>query len=200
MEWLTEGLSAAGSAWTYPLAAALITLSALFPPIPSTCLFVALGALSTKSDAPNGLLLVVAMLAGAVAGDLATYLLVRRRDVTNWRVLRGARAQKALTVSKERMASHAVSWVLTSRFVPLGRLVMNVACAVSPVPLGIFTVYSIAASIVWSAYSVGIGALSGLLPGLSTELAVVLAIALSLILGRAIDAIATWYLLPEDRP
>lgn len=200
MQWLTDGLTAAEATWTYPLAAALIALSALFPPIPSTCLFVALGALSTKGGAPNGLLLVAAMLIGAVAGDLATYLLVRRRDVTNWRVLRGARAQKALTVSKERMANHAVSWVLTSRFVPLGRLVMNVACALTPVPLGTFTLYSIAASIVWSAYSVGMGALSGLLPGLSTEIAVVLAIALSLILGRAIDAVATWYLLPEDRP
>lgn len=200
MEWLTEGLTASAAAWTYALAAALIAVAALFPPVPSTCLFVALGALSTKGDAPNGWLLVVAMLTGAVAGDLATYLLVRRRDVTTWRVLRGARAQKALILSKERMTSHAVSWVLTSRFIPLGRLVMNVACALTPVPWRTFTLYSIAASIVWSAYSVGMGALSGLLPGLSTEVAVVLAIALSLILGRAIDAVATWYLLPEDRP
>ncbi|MEV4901752.1 VTT domain-containing protein [Citricoccus sp. NPDC055426] len=201
MEWMTAGLAALSSAWVYPAAAGLVALSALIPPVPSTSLFVALGALWSQDGLPNGFLLVVAMLAGAVSGDLVTYLLVRRRDVAQWRVLQGPRAQRALNASSARMAGHsAVSWVLTSRFVPLGRLTMNVACAIAPVPLRTFTLFSLAAGILWSLYSVGVGALSGLLPGLSTELAVVLAIAFSLALGRGISAVSTWYLVSERAP
>lgn len=199
MEWLTEELTALDSAWLYPVAAFFVALSALVPPVPSTCLFVALGALSAKGGTPNGALLVAAMLTGAVAGDLATYLMIRRRDVANWRFLQGPRTQKALNASKDRMATHAVSWVLSSRFIPMGRLTMNVACAVTPVPWRTFMLYSVTAGVVWSLYSVGVGALSGLLPGLSTEFAVVLAITLSLLLGRAIAALSAWYLLPEGR-
>lgn len=187
-------MSAADSGWVYPLGAIFVALSALFPPIPTTSLFVALGALSATDNLPNGFLLVVAMLAGAVGGDLGAYELVRRRDMANWKLLRGPRAEKALHASRERLAKHAASWVLTSRFVPMGRLTMNVASAITPVPRGRFILYSLAAGILWSVYSVGIGALSGLLPGLSTEFAVVIAIAFSLLLGRAISAGVTWYL------
>lgn len=194
MESLREILSAADSFWVYPVGALLIAVSAIFPPIPTTSLFVALGALSGLNQQPNGFLLVVAMLVGAVAGDVLAYELVRRGGMAQWRILRGARAQKALQASRDRLSKHAASWVLTSRFVPLGRLTMNVASAITPVPRGTFVLYSVAAGVLWSAYSVGIGALSGLVPGLSTEFAVVLAIALSLLLGRAISAGVTWYL------
>ncbi|MFE4198698.1 DedA family protein [Paenarthrobacter sp. NPDC056912] len=198
MQALKDILSAADSGWVYPLGAILVALSAVFPPIPTTSLFVALGALSATDGLPNPFLLAVAMLAGAVVGDQAAYELVLRRDMANWRILRGPRPQKALHASRERLAKHAASWVLTSRFVPLGRLTMNVASAVTPVPRGTFALYSLAAGILWSAYSVGIGALSGLLPGLSTEFAVIVAIALSLLLGRAISAGVNWYLQLDD--
>jgi len=198
MQAFKDIMSAADSGWVYPLGALFVALSAIFPPIPTTSLFVALGALAAKDGLPNGFLLAVAMLAGAVAGDLGAYELVRRRDMVNWKILQGPRTRKALHSSRERLAKHAASWVLTSRFVPMGRLTMNVASAITPVPRGRFVLYSVAAGILWSAYSVGVGALSGLLPGLSTELAVVIAIVFSLLLGRAISAGVTWYLQLDD--
>lgn len=197
MDAVREVLGAADSAWVYPLGMMLVAVSAVFPPVPSTSVFVALGALSATENVPNGFLLVVSMLAGALIGDAATYGLVRQRDVANWRLLSGERARKALDASRNRLDHGAVSWVLTSRFIPLGRLTMNVACAITPLPWGAFMLYSLGAGILWSAYSVGIGALSGLLPGLSTEFTVLVAIVLSLLLGRAIGAAAAWYLQPE---
>lgn len=193
METVREVLGTADSVWVYPLGMLLVAVSALIPPVPSTSVFVALGALSVANDMPNGFLLVVSMLAGALLGDLVTYGLVRQRDVANWRMLSGDRAQKALATSRNRLDHGAVSWVLTSRFVPLGRLTMNVACAVTPTPLGAFMLYSLGAGILWSTYSVGIGALSGMLPGLPTEYVVIVAIALSLVLGRTISAAVAWY-------
>lgn len=198
MQAFKDIVSAADSGWVYPLGAIFVAFSAIFPPIPTTSLFVALGALSATDNLPNGFLLVAAMLAGAVAGDVGAYELVRRRDMANWKILQGPRTQKALHASRERLAKHVASWVLTSRFVPMGRLTMNVASAITPVPRGRFLLYSVAAGILWSAYSVGIGALSGLLPGLSTEFAVVMAIAISLLLGRAISAGVAWYLQLDD--
>jgi membrane-associated protein len=193
METVREVLGTADSVWVYPLGMILVAVSALIPPVPSTSVFVALGALSVANNVPNGFLLVVSMLAGALLGDLVTYGLVRQRDVAHWRMLSGDRAQKALAASRNRLDHGAVSWVLTSRFVPLGRLTMNVACAVTPTPWGAFMLYSLGAGILWSTYSVGIGALSGLLPGLPTEYVVIVAIALSLVLGRTISAAVAWY-------
>lgn len=200
VEGFREVLTAADSLWVYPLGALLVALSAFLPPVPSTSIYVALGALSINHSLPNGFLLAVSMLAGAVAGDLAVFELVRRRDIANWRMFNRQGPRKALEASRARMTDNALSWVLTSRFVPLGRLTMNVACAAVPVPFRTFTAYSVAASLLWSAYSVGIGALSGLVPGLSTEWAVLVAIAASLLLGRGISAVAAWYLPPTVQP
>jgi membrane-associated protein len=197
METVQEVLGAADSVWVYPLGMILVAVSALIPPVPSTSVFVALGALSAANNVPNGVLLVVSMLAGALLGDMATYGLVRQRNVASWRMLRGDRAQKALAASRNRVDHGAISWVLTSRFVPLGRLTTNVACAITPIPWGAFMLYSLGAGVLWSTYSVGIGALSGLLPGLPTEYTVIVAIALSLLLGRAISAAVAWYLQAE---
>lgn len=193
MNELGEGLRSLDDFWVYAVGALFVTVSALIPPVPSTTLFVALGALAANSDSLSPLLLGVAMLIGALAGDVATYALALRFDVVHWRILSGRRWQAALAAARSRLRDHDLPLVMTSRFIPLGRLTLNVGSALVPHPWGVFFRNSLIAGVIWSAYSVGVGVLSGLWEELDTEFAVLLAIVVSLVLGRAISTVIHWW-------
>lgn len=193
MDELGEGLRSLDDVWVYAVGALLVTISALIPPVPSTTLFVALGALAANSDSLNPVLLGVAMLIGALAGDMATYALALHFDVVHWRILSGRRWQSALAAARSRLKDNDLPLVMTSRFIPLGRLTMNVGSALIPHPWSVFLRHSLIAGIVWSIYSVGVGVLSGLWEDLDTEFAVLLAIVVSLVLGRAISTAIHWW-------
>ena len=94
-----EGLRSLDGMWVYLFGAVMVALSALIPPVPSTTLYVALGALAANTDSLNPLLLGASMLVGALAGDAATYALAVRFDVVNWRILAGRRWQAALAAT-----------------------------------------------------------------------------------------------------
>jgi membrane-associated protein len=179
--------------WIYPAGALVVAVSALVPPVPSTTLFVALGSWSVHSAQLNPYLLAVCMLAGAVAGDAATFVLVRHFNLTEKRIFAGRHWQSAFRAAQTRLEGKGLPLVLTSRFVPLGRLTLNVAAGLVPQPMRRFMVHSLIAGILWSAYSVGIGALSGSWPQVSTEFAVLLAIAVSLVLSTVINNAVTWW-------
>lgn len=192
MNELFDTILALHPAWLYGVGAAFVAVSALLPPVPSTTLFVGLGALAGSEGHPNPYLLGLSMLAGALAGDVATYLLARRFRVTEWRIFSGARWQRTFRGARMRLTKNPTSLTLTSRFIPLGRLTMNVGAAVVPVPLASFVVQALMAGIIWSVYSVGIGVASSSWPGVSTGFTVVVAIAVSLLLGRLINQLVAW--------
>ena len=133
------------------------------------------------------------MLVGAFAGDVLTYALAVRFDVVNWRILAGRRWQAALAATRSRLKDHDLPLVMTSRFIPMGRLTMNIGSALVPHTWRVFIQHSLIAGVLWSVYSVGVGVLSGVWDGLSTEVAVLLAIVVSLVLGRAINTLISWW-------
>lgn len=200
MDWVQNVLAIAGSPWVYPVGALFVAVSALFPPVPSTILFVALGALSGLPGGPHPLFLVLAMMAGALAGDLTTYLLARRFGSARWHGLGRPKVRKAIGLAGERMAAHALAMLLTSRFIPMGRISSNVAAALMPLPLRSFFAYSLVAAVVWSGYAVGIGILSREWPGIPTEVAVFVAIALSIVLSGLIGRIASRLMARRGAP
>lgn len=188
-----EGLRSLDGMWVYLFGALMVALSALVPPVPSTTLYVALGALAANSDSLNPFLLGVSMLVGALAGDIATYALALRFDVVNWRILAGRRWQAALSATRSRLKYNDLPLVMTSRFIPMGRLTMNIGSALVPHTWRVFIQHSLIAGVLWSVYSVGVGVLSGVWDSLSTEVAVLLAIVVSLVLGRAINTVISWW-------
>ncbi|ALE07582.1 hypothetical protein AL755_05330 [Arthrobacter sp. ERGS1:01] len=180
--------------WLYPVGAVFVMVSALIPPVPSTTVFVALGALAGLDGGPKAWALVLAMIAGAVAGDLATYGATRLFGQSRWGATRGPRRQRAVDAATRRLRKSPFTLMLTSRFVPLGRLSTNIACTVAGYRLRAFTGFSLASAAVWSAYSVGVGICTRFWPGLSTQAAVLAAIAVSIVLGWLLGKASTWIL------
>jgi membrane protein DedA with SNARE-associated domain len=94
-------------------------------------------------------------------------------------------------------------FMLTSRFIPLGRISSNIAATVAGYPLRTFATFSLVSATLWSLYSVGVGILTQRWPNLSTQLAVLIAIAFSLALGWLVSKTSTWFLdrkNAEQRP
>lgn len=199
MDLASDSATILGSLWLYPVGAVMVMLSALIPPIPSTTAFVAMGAVAGLDGGPNALLLVAAMMAGAIAGDVATYALTRLFGTTRWGSTRGPRRQRAVDAATRRLRERPYTFVLTSRFIPLGRLSSNIAATVAGYPLRTFMGFSLASAVVWSLYSVGVGICARFFPGLSTLAAVIIAIAASIVLGWLLGKVST-HLLDRKSP
>ncbi|ALO67906.1 hypothetical protein AS189_17245 [Arthrobacter alpinus] len=182
------------SFWIYVLGGGFVMASAIIPPIPSTTVFVALGAIAGLDGGPAAVPLVIAMMVGAVAGDLLTYWGTKLFGHTRWGTNRGPRRQRAVDAATRRLRQRPFMFMLTSRFIPLGRLSSNIAATVAGYPLRAFTVFSLVSATVWSLYSVGVGILTRFAPGVSDKLAVVIAIAFSLVLGWLVGKVSTWFL------
>ncbi|MHA7306882.1 DedA family protein [Arthrobacter sp. TMN-49] len=182
------------SSWVYLVGAAFVMLSAVIPPIPSTTVFVALGALAGLDGGPRAGLLVLAMMVGAVAGDLATFGLTKRVGNSRWGAGPGSRRQRAIDAATRRLKQRPYVFMLTSRFIPLGRLSSNIAATAAGYPLRAFTVFSLVSAGIWSGYAVGIGILTRYWPNISTQMAVVIAIAASIVLGWLLGKVSAWVL------
>lgn len=194
MDLASDSSAILGTLWIYPVGAIFVMLSALLPPIPSTTVFVALGAVAGLDGGPKALLLVAAMMAGALAGDLATYWLTKLFGHTKWGSTRGPRRQRAVDSGTRRLQERPFMFMLTSRFIPLGRLSSNVAATVAGFSLRSFAAYSLISALVWSLYSVGVGIATRFWPGISTQTAVIVAIVASIILGWLLGKVSTWAL------
>ena len=193
------------SFWVYLISAVFVLVSAVVPPVPSTTVFVALGALAGLDGGPQAVPLVLAMMAGAMAGDILTYWLMKMFGHTRWGgAARGPRRQRAVDAATRRLVRRPYMFMLTSRFIPLGRLSSNIAATVAGYPLRAFMVFSLASAAIWSVYAVGIGILSRYWPGISTQVAVLIAIAASMALGWLVGRVSTFFLdrknarLPSD--
>ena len=182
------------SLWVYLVGGGFVMVSAFIPPVPSTTVFVALGAVAGLDGGPQALPLVLAMMAGAMAGDLITYWGTKLLGHTRWGSSRGPRRQRAVDAATRRLRRRPYMFMLTSRFIPLGRLSSNIAATVAGYPLRTFTVFSLVSAGIWSLYAVGVGILTRYWPGISTQLAVVIAIVSSIILGWVVGRVSTWLL------
>ena len=102
--------------------------------------------------------------------------------------------QRAVDAATRRLRQRPYMFMLTSRFIPLGRLSSNIAATIAGYPLQAFTVFSLVSAAIWSVYSVGIGILTQFWPGISIQVAVVIAIAVSLALGWLLGKVSAWFL------
>ena len=194
MELAADATGFLASFWVYLIGAIFVTGSALIPPIPSTTVFVGLGAVAGLDGGPNAGFLVLAMMVGAVAGDVATFGVMRLFGNTRWGSKRGPRRQRAVDSGTRRLRERPYMFMLTSRFIPLGRLSSNMAATIAGYPLRAFVVFSLVSAGIWSLYSVGIGILTQFWPNVSTQLAVLVAIAASIVLGWLVGKVSTWLL------
>lgn len=189
IEALIMGL--ADSPWVLVVIATVCIVDAVFPPIPSESVVVAVAVLATAGDGPPGWAILLVAVAGAWTGDNLTYLLGRRIGTERWGWMRRPRVVSAIDLARRSLTRRGALFIMTARFIPVGRVAVNLTAGATGYPQRSFMAISALAALVWAAYSVSIGILFGHVLGGQPLLATIIGIATALVIGFIADLIGS---------
>ncbi len=143
----------------YPLLTGMSSLDGVLPMVPSEAVVLTAGVFA-HTGTPNLVLLILATVLGVFAGDHLAYGI--GRSVFGPRLInRSARLGRAVAAARRQLDRRAGLLIVTSRFLPGGRVTMNAACGSARLPLSRFSPASAIAALAWSAYIAGLGYLGG---------------------------------------
>ncbi|RYV49675.1 DedA family protein [Pengzhenrongella frigida] len=151
----------AAAPWVYLALYAIAALDGFFPPVPSESVVIALAALSVSAGIPNLALVLFAAAAGAFTGDQLAYAIGGRLDVRRFWILRHPRGQRTIDWAEGALARRGPSFILAARYIPIGRVAVNMTAGATRYPRRRFATLTALAAVSWSLYSVAIGLTAG---------------------------------------
>jgi membrane protein DedA with SNARE-associated domain len=161
----------------------LTSLDGVFPVIPSEVAVLAAGVLAHTLWP-----VVLAAAVGVFIGDHLAYGLAR--SVVGPRLIsRSKRISRAVGVAAGHLDRRAPMLIVASRFLPGGRVTMNLACGTAAVPLLRFTPASAVAALAWATYTAGLGYMGGATFAENPLLGIAAGLGLSVALGGVIELI-----------
>lgn len=194
MEFLTDViLSLVESPWVYVAIFAVCLIDGFFPPVPSETIVIAAAAAGAATG-EWGMLVgaIIAAAAGAILGDNIAFAIGRRVGLDRWRWMRRDSAQRAIRWAREGLHRRATVLILTARYIPVGRVAVNVTAGASGLARRRFFGLSALAGLSWAVYSVGIGLFAGHWLSGNPLLAALLGIAIALTVGIVIDRVTAF--------
>ena len=180
----------AAAAWVLPVVLLVAVFDALVPPVPSEGIVVALAAVAVAGDGPNLMALAVAAGVGAFLGDSLTYVVGRRFGPRRLHRITRPAARRALERASDTLDRRGAVVILSARYVPLGRVAVNLTAGATGFPPRRFVGLAAVAATTWAAWSVGVGALAGHWLEGNPLLGSVLGVVAALLLGLGIDRVA----------
>jgi membrane protein DedA with SNARE-associated domain len=174
----------------YPLLVGLCSLDGVLPMIPSEPAVLAAGVFS-HAGTPTFLLVVVASALGVFIGDHLAYGL--SRSVLGPRLIsRSKHVSRAVAAAGPQLDRRAGLLIVISRFLPGGRVTMNLACGTAGLPLSRFSPASAIAALAWAAYTAGLGLLGGAAFVENPVVGLAVGLGLSFAFGGVVDLIRRW--------
>ncbi|HET6673284.1 MAG TPA: VTT domain-containing protein [Agromyces sp.] len=191
MEFLTDViLSLVQSPWVYVAVFTVCVIDGFFPPVPSETIVIAAAAAGAATG-EWGMLAgaIIAAAAGAILGDNIAFAIGRRVGLDRWRWMRRDSAQRAIRWAREGLHQRATVLILTARYIPVGRVAVNVTAGATGLSPRRFFGLSALAGLSWAVYSVSIGLFAGRWLSGNPLLAALLGIAIALTIGVVIDRV-----------
>jgi membrane protein DedA with SNARE-associated domain len=182
-------LAAAGQPWVLFLVFACCVIDGFFPPIPSESVVVGLAAVAATADVPNPAFLAATAAAGAFLGDNIAYLIGRRTGTQRWAWMRGHRMQRAFRWAGAELRKRPASLILVARFVPIGRVAVNLTAGATHFPRSRFVGLTVLSALLWATYSVAIGLFFGQWFEENHLLGVIVAVVCAIGLGILVDLV-----------
>ncbi|MBC7289989.1 MAG: DedA family protein [Actinotalea sp.] len=182
-------LALVGSPWAFVALWVMTVVDGFFPPVPSETAVIALAAVSAATGRPELWAVVVVAALGAFVGDQLAYSIGRRLPLHRIPGLRGERAGRALGRARLALASRGASYIIAARFVPVGRVAVNMTAGAVGYSRRRFTALAALGSVVWAVYSAALGVGAGVWLQDRPLVAAGVGIAVGLALGLVIDAV-----------
>ncbi|MHA7239418.1 DedA family protein [Arthrobacter sp. TMS1-12-1] len=180
-------LAAAGEPWVYLLVLVCCLVDGFFPPFPSESVVVGLASLVITQGMPDPWLLVLAAALGAFLGDNIAFLIGRSIGTTRFRWMRRPRMQRSFTRAGHELARRAASLILVARFIPIGRVAVNLTAGATGYSRRRFVALTALSGVVWAGYSVGIGAVAGTWFQHNHLLGIAVAVGIAVLIGLVVD-------------
>ena len=145
----------------YPVILAFVALDALLPLIPSEMILMSGAVGAVQGDLILWLVFVVG-LAGAMLGDVLTYLLGNKvGQPAVDRVLKDDKSRRRVGWARRNLRRHGEGLLIASRFLPLGRTAANFAAGMLSFPGRRFLAADLLAASLSVGYLVVLGAVAG---------------------------------------
>ncbi|MHA7145793.1 DedA family protein [Arthrobacter sp. TmT3-37] len=169
---------------------AVIFVDVVLPVVPSELMVIGAGTMSA-----HGMLLLpfalVAAFAGSWLGDVAIFLLFRRKlthflDRFRW----GRSVHRGLRRAIDKAGtSPTYAAVVAVRFLPGGRTASMAAAGIAELPLRPFMLAAAAGGVLWTAWLVGLGFVAGASTGLPAGVSALLGMAVGTLVGAITAAV-----------
>ncbi|WP_411699453.1 DedA family protein [Conyzicola sp.] len=188
MEYIADAtLVLAASPWVYVVVFVLTVLDAFFIIVPSETVVVALGALALSTGSPELAVLIPVAAVAATIGDSLTFWLGRTVGLERFAWMRRPRVARVLGWAGRSLAERAAAVLLTARFIPFGRIAVNLTAGASAFAYPRFLALTAIAGVCWASYNALIGALFGSWFDGNPVLAVAISVSVALVLGVLVD-------------
>lgn len=191
-------LEAATGWWTLLGLFVLCVVDGFFPIVPSDSLVVGLGSLSAEPGVPALYWVVPVAATGALIGDIIAYRIGRAIGIDRFRWMRRPAMLRTLTWARHELDKRGVMLIFIGRFVPGGRVAINVVAGTTGFSFRRFIIIDAGASVIWALWCVGIGA-AGTAIFDNVLIAMVVAIAVAALVGWIFDRLLRRFTAWLDR-
>lgn len=186
-------LNAAASPWALLAVFVFTVVDSVFPPVPSESLAIGLAAAGIATGNPPVWLVALVAAAGAFVGDNLAYMAGRTIGLDRFSWMRKPWFAKPMARASAELGNRISTAILAGRFIPVGRIGINLVAGASGVPPRVFRPLAALACSVWAVYSVVLGSLAGGWFAGNPVLGVGLAIGIGICLGMMLDTAITLY-------
>lgn len=183
-------LQAIASPWLYLVLFAVTVVDGFFPPVPSETVLVAAAAVTASTGDGNLLLLGAVAAIGATIGDNIAFAIGRRLGTTRYSWMRKPRIAAAFAIAQEALDRRSATLILGARYIPVGRVAVNMSAGALGFPWRRFLPLSVIAGLSWSMFSLAIGLLAGAWIEDQPLLSAAIGVTVALVVGLLIDRIA----------
>lgn len=183
-------LQAVASPWLYAVMFAVAVIDGFFPPVPSETVLVAAAAVAASTGDLGIVALAVVAAAGALIGDNIAYVLGRAVGTTRFGWMRRPRVAAAFAAASGRLHRRGAPLILGARYIPVGRVAVNMSAGALGYPWRRFLPLSAVAAVSWAAYGLGIGLVAGHWFAAQPVLGALVGIAAAVVIGVVIDRVA----------
>ena len=192
-------LHAADQPWILLALYLFCSIDGFFPPVPSESIVIALATVSVQGDAVPLWLVIPVAAAGAMTGDLIAFAIGRRIPIHRLRIFRSGRGQSMLAWAEEQLRRRGGVFILSARYIPVGRVAVNMTAGAVGFPLRRFIAFDAVAAVMWALYGTAIGVVAGKVFEDSPLLSIAVGITGGVIIGFILDkALATFGLGPAE--
>lgn len=175
----------------YLMVVAFVAFDAMIPAVPGEVVVISAGALAATGHLEVSWVVAAAAL-GAIAGDLTVYSISRSSlpgALDRSRI--GRRIRTRINRAHAKMGSTSAAAIIAARFIPFGRTTAAAGAGLVGITPRRFVSLSLVGCVLWAAWTVGLGFVTGNVGGIGLWLQIAIGTAIGVLVGIWAGAVRT---------